>query len=237
MLKIELRGIVCVLVVLYAAAGAGQRARAQAYTTMAPLEQYLMSETDEIALAKSAAPAAIADNADVVVLRKDGYTAAVKGTNGFMCIVERSWAKATDDKEFWNAKMRGPICFNAAAARTIVPIYLMKTKLVLEGHSRAEILAAVNKAFDAKQLPTLDPGAMCYMLSKRQYLSDGDKQWHPHLMFYAAGDEEKSWGANVVGSPVIAANDPEERVTIFMVWVGRWSDGSPAPSIKVGMEH
>jgi hypothetical protein len=27
----------------------------------------------------------------------------------------------------------------------------------------------------------------------------------------------------------MAANDPEERATIFLVWVGQWSDGSPAP--------
>ena len=39
--------------------------------------------------------------------------------------------------------------------------------------------------------------------------------WHPHVMFFVSGDAEKSWGANLPGSPVMAANDPEERVTIF----------------------
>ena len=36
-------------------------------------------------------------------------------------------------------------------------------------------------------------------------------------------------GEPMPGSPIMAANDPEERVTIFMVWVGKWSDGTPAP--------
>jgi hypothetical protein len=55
--------------------------------------------------------------------------------------------------------------------------------------------------------------------------------WHPHLMFLVSGDVEKSWGANLPGSPVIASNDPQERVTIFMVWVANWSDGTTAPQM------
>ena len=72
---------------------------------------------------------------------------------------------------------------------------------------------------------------MCYMTSKQQYLSDHDMSWHPHLMFFVPGDAAKSWGANLPGSPIMAANDPEERATIFLVWVGEWSDGTPAPPI------
>jgi hypothetical protein len=46
---------------------------------------------------------------------------------------------------------------------------------------------------------------------------------------FVAGNAAKSWGANLPGSPVIAADDPEERATIFLVWVGNWSDGTLAP--------
>jgi hypothetical protein len=73
---------------------------------------------------------------------------------------------------------------------------------------------------------------MCYMMSKQQYLNDEDKNWRPHLMFFVQGDEARNWGANVPGSPVMAANNPEENVTIFMVTAGHWSDGSPAPSMN-----
>jgi hypothetical protein len=105
----------------------------------------------------------------------------------------------------------------------------MKTKLVLAGKSKAQIVAAITSALNTKELPALEPGAMCYMLSKQQYLNDRGKSWHPHLMFIAPSNAEKSWGANLPGSPVIAADDPEERVTIFMVVVGNWSDAAPAP--------
>jgi hypothetical protein len=70
---------------------------------------------------------------------------------------------------------------------------------------------------------------MCYMMSKRQYLNDRGKSWHPHLMFLVSGDAEKTWGADLPGSPVMAADDPQERVTIFMVWTENWSDGTAGP--------
>jgi hypothetical protein len=183
----------------------------------------------EIALARTGAPATISDGAEVMVLGRKGYTTAVKGTNGFLCIVERAWGATTDDPEFWNPKIRSPICFNPAAARTFASIFLMKTRLVLAGKSKVEIAAATASALDKKELPALEPGSMCYMMSKQQYLNDRDVSWHPHVMFFVSGDAEKSWGANVADSPIIAANDPEERVTIFMVPVWKWSDGTPGP--------
>ncbi len=199
------------------------------YPAMAPLDQYLMPDANsEIALARSAAPASVSDGAEVMVLGPKGYTTAVKGTNGFLCIVERSWGAGTDSPEFWNPKVRAPHCFNQAAARTFAPIFLMKTKLALAGKSRAEIAAATASALDKKELPALEPGAMCYMMSKQQYLNDEGMSWHPHLMWFVSGDAAKSWGADLPGSPIIAANDPEERATIFMVVVGKWSDGTPA---------
>jgi hypothetical protein len=200
------------------------------YPAMAPLDRYLMpDEKSEIALARSAAPPSVSDGAEVMVLGRAGYRTAVKGSNGFLCIVERSWGATTDHPEFWNPKIRGPICFNPQSARTFLPIYLMKTKLVLAGKSKAEIVKATGSALDKKELPALEPGSMCYMLSKQQYLSDDGMNWHPHLMFFIPGDTEKSWGANLAGSPVLATDDPEERVTIMMVPVGKWSDGTPAP--------
>ena len=216
------------VVVLSATYQAEAQPEKASYPAMAPLEQYLMPDANsEIALARSAAPASISDGAEVMVLGPKGYTTAVKGANGFLCIVERGWGAGTDSPEFWNPKVRAPHCFNQAAARSFAPIFLMKTKLVLAGKSKAEIAAATASALNKKELPALETGAMCYMMSKQQYLNDEGMSWHPHLMFFVSGDAAKSWGADLPGSPIIAANDPEERVTIFMVVVGKWSDGTP----------
>jgi hypothetical protein len=236
MRKNDLKLIAFVCLVHLCQPGGTHRASAQAekaaYPAMAPVDAYLIADRNsEIALARSAAPASISNEAEVMVLGKTGFTTAVKGTNGFLCMVERSWGASTDDAEFWNPKVRSPICFNPTAAKTFAPIFLMKTKLVLAGKSKAEIVAATASALDKKDLPPLEPGAMSYMMSKRQYLNDRGMSWHPHLMMFVTGDAAKSWGANQADSPIIAADDPEERVTIMMIWVGNWSDGSPAPAM------
>jgi hypothetical protein len=214
--------------------GATRPAVAQAdkapYPAMAPMQEYLMPDVSaEIALARSAAPVSISDGAEVMVLGRDGYKTAVKGTNGFLCIVERSWAQDSNDAEYWNPKMRAPHCFNPLAARSFAPIYLRKTQLVLAGKSRGEVAREIAAALDNKQLPALEPGAMAYMMSKQQYLNDRDKNWHPHAMFFFSGDMTKSWAADAPNSPLLAANDPENRVTILFVLADQWSDGSPAP--------
>jgi hypothetical protein len=208
------------------------RAQENPYPAMAPLEQYLMPKDAEIALARSAAPASIADDATVMVLERQGYTTAVQGKNGFLCYVERSWAEVTNSANFWNPKMRAPNCFNAAAAGSIAPIYLMKTRLVLAGKSKPEIAQAIKAALDSGELPALTPGSMCYMMSKEQYLNDQARNWHPHVMFYGAGDVAKSWGANLPDSPLMALSDPEARVTTFMIMVHEWSDGTTGPAMN-----
>src|ERR1700689_4286433 len=181
-----------VLLVILAATSQAQAQKAP-YPAMAPLGQYLMpDEKSEIALARSAAPASISDGAEGMVLGRAGYRTAVKGRNGFLCIVERSWGATTDHPEFWNPKIRGAICFNPVSARSFLPIYLMKTKLVLAGKSKADIVKATASALDKKELPALETGAMCYMLSKQQFLTDEGMNWHPHLMFFIPGDSAKS---------------------------------------------
>jgi hypothetical protein len=201
------------------------------YPAMAPLDQYMISdEKTEIALARSAAPASISDSAEVMVLQRDGYKTVVNGTNGFVCLVERSWGQGTDEAEFWNPKMRAPHCFNAQAAKSFAQIYLMKTKLVLAGKSKAEIANAIATALDQKQLPALEPGAMAYMMSRQQYLNDQGKAWRSHTMFFSPGDMTKSWAADAPNSPVMMVNDPQERVTILLVLADKWSDGTASSS-------
>ena len=215
------------LVVLNLALWAQPQNAGTPYPTMAPLGQYLMADREaEIALAKSAAPKAISDNAEVMVLDRQGYATAIHGRNGFVCMVERSWTAEIDNPDFWNPKLRGPICFNPPAARTYLPFTILKTKLVLAGESKAQMFDAIAAALDKKELPAQEPGAMCYMLSKDGYLNDRVGHWHPHLMFFVPPTDAQTWGADLPGSPVLADDDPQDRLTIFMVPVANWSDGT-----------
>jgi len=192
---------------------------------MAPIDQYLMDRTAEIALARTAAPESISGDAEVMLLGRHGFETAVKGTNGFVCIVERSWTSAPD-ADFWNPKVRTPICYTAAAAHSYLLRNLKRTDLILAGRTKAQTDEAIAAAVEKKELPAMEPGAMCYMMSKQGNGGDSVAHWPPHLMFYFSQTDPAAWGANLPGSPILAMNDIREHLTEFVVAVGRWSDGT-----------
>jgi hypothetical protein len=221
------------LVALLAAPWQGQaQAVKEPYPKMATLDQYLMERNAEIALARSAAPESISQDAEIMVLGQHGYEAAVKGSNQFVCLVWRSWTAGTDDPDFWNPKLRAPICFNAPAARSQVPLTLKKTELILASRSKERMAEAIKAAFERKELSTPETGAMCYMLSKQGYLNDRDGHWHPHLMFFLPLTDPAVWGAGPPGSPILGVKSTLDRLTLFLIPIGQWSDGTAA-----GDEH
>ena len=211
------------------------------YPKMAPLEQYLMDRNAEIALARSAAPDAISHDASVIVLTRHGYETAVQGKNGWVCWVGRGWMAMFDHPEFWNPKVRAADCLNPPAARSILPYAYKRTELLLAGHSKPEVIAAIKSAIEKKELPALEPGSVCYMMSKASYLTDNGGHNGPHLMFYETAKDGAAWGANLTNSPVLAVNYwyisaqsyPQLKsfppLSVFLVVVDKWSDGTPAP--------
>jgi len=219
-----------VIIAMLSTAFAAQAQDAKiSYPSMAPLEQYLMERQAEIALARSAAPKSISQDAEVIVFGRQGYESVVKGKNSFVCMVQRSWAAGLDDPEFWNPKLRAPICFNPPAVRSYLPQIIKKTEWALAGRSRVQMHQDIKSALDRKELPTPEIGAMCYMMSKQAYLNDHDRNWHPHVMFFLPLTEPAVWGAGLPGSPVLGSQDAPGAVTVFLVPVGQWSDGTAAP--------
>ncbi len=206
------------------------------YPEMAPIDEYLIADRDaEIALARSAAPAAISNDATIAVLTPKGYRTAVDGKNGFVCFVDRAWSSPFNDPEFWNPKKRGPTCMNAPAARSALPVVYRLTELALAGLSKDAILARMKESIAKKEFGPPEIGSMSYMMSKSQYLTDDGPHWHPHLMFYMPGDMNGSvWGANLpAGSTVFGGGEDlpgggRMPWTIFFVPVPTWSDGTPA---------
>ena len=197
---------------------------------MAPLAQYLMPQDAEISLARSAAPKSVGDASETLVLTRSGFQTAVTGTNGFVCMVARSWSADWDDPDFWDPRVHAPICYNALAAKSQVAATINRTQVVLAGGSKTQILNSIKAAVDSGELPTAEAGSMSYMLSKGTYLNNRDSRWLPHLMFYLSEIDPKSWGAGLPGSPIFGFHHPEERLTVFVVPVSKWSDGTLATS-------
>jgi len=203
-----------------------------AYPQMAPVEQYrIASREDEIALARSAAPPSISADAEVLVLGSRGYETAVKGKNGFVCFVERSWAAGFDDREFWNPKLRAPNCFNPPAARTELPRYLKRTEWVLAGATKQQMIERTTAAVADHSFKPPEAGAFSFMLSKEGYVSDeAAGPWLPHVMFFVPHGQGATWGAGFEGSPVLGAEGSPFEPTVLFIPVRRWSDGSPVPA-------
>jgi hypothetical protein len=216
----------CGLAFLFTAIGPAGSLDAKASSPSgASLEQYRMaSRSEEIALARTGAPAAIANDADVMVLGERGYETAVKGKNGFVCLVDRSWGAQFNDPEFWNSKIRSPTCLNPAAVRSVLPAHLERTQWVMAGRSKAEILDRSKASATANTAPAT--GSFSYMMSRQGHLSDAAGHWHPHLMFYQSRATAAAWGANLPGSPVFAKEGGPEEPTLFFIPVREWSDGS-----------
>ena len=228
-----------VTILLLAALARADEMKPSRYPTMAPPEQYRMaSAEEEIALARSAAPASISADAEVLVLGKRGYEVAVKGKNGFVCLVQRSWTAGFDDPEFWNPKLRGPDCFSPPAVRSVLPQYLKRTESVLAGATRQQLVEQARSAFASHTFGPPEPGSFGFMLSKNGYVSDNPGgPWLPHVMLFVPSGQAAVWGAGLEGSPVLGKDGSPIEPTVLFIPVRSWSDGTPAPPPTSHHQH
>lgn len=203
------------------------QAKPDPYPSMAPVERYLMARAEEVAFARSAAPPSVSDHATVLVLTRQGYVTAVTGSNGFVCLVERSWDSPFHAPKFWNPAIRGADCLNPPAARSILPFVLLRTKLALAGRSQEEILAGLQAAVAAHRLPTLEPDSAAYMMSKRSYLTNSGGNLS-HVMFFVPSFAAGELGEDLPGSPISLAGKMDAvPVSIVVIATRHWSDGTP----------
>jgi hypothetical protein len=176
------------------------------------LNSYMMTAVSEIALARSAAPANVADNASVKVLSDRGYRIAVEGTNGFVCIVMRGWTAPTFSPPpflsfVYDASIRAPICFDPVAAKTVLPYYELRSQLGMKGKSPDDIAIEVAAAYARGDLPERGRVSFGYMWSASQHLGTGIGHWHPHLMIFAPYYNNTMIGGNPFGASLPQVTD------------------------------
>jgi hypothetical protein len=196
------------------------------------LAPYLIADRNaEIALARTAAPAHVSDSATVLVLTRTGFVEGAHGTNGFTCMVLRSFAADIGDSNFWNARVRAPHCLNPAATRSVLPEMLKRAEWIMAGVPTADIATRTERAYASHDFPMPAPGAMAFMLSHDQYLANDNPHWLPHLMFYF----DKSISGKALGAggekPTIidgSGGGVRSPTTTLIIPVRRWSDGTPA---------
>jgi hypothetical protein len=88
--------------------------------------------------------------------------------------------------------------------------------------------AAIKAVIESGELPAAESGSMAYMMSRQAYLNYRVGPWRPHLMFFTPETDPKSWGAGLPASPILGIEHPDERSTVFLIPLSRWSDGTPS---------
>ena len=215
-----------------------QAATDEGLPTRGPIGPYLMPDRQaEVALARTAAPPSISADATVLVLTSHGYETAVKGTNGFVCLIERSWNSAANDTEFWNPKERGPDCYNPPGARTELQYVLKQAQWALAGLSAQQILEKTKAAVADHTLKPPEPGSFGLMLSKQGYLNHAHGPWHPHVMFFVPPGRVSNWAPDLDGSPLLSSDLRGMASSRIYIPVRAWSDGTPDLPAADGPHH
>jgi predicted methyltransferase len=170
------------------------------------IAHYLMDTDREVALARSAGPEQVGAAATIHVLKSGGYELAVEGTNGFHCMVLRSW---TGPVLTYDTRTTAPICFNPQASATVLPVKIFVSQQIATGAAAAAIAEAIEQRVASGQFPLPQPGSFAYMLSGNQWLNERIGSWRPHLMFYASNVTNDQVGGNamVEGMPFVAGGE------------------------------
>lgn len=205
------------------------------------LSPFLNERTDEVAMARSAAPKWISDSATVLYLTRTGYVEAAKGSNGWTCLVVRNYEAGLDDFAPWSlVTLRAPHCLNAASVRSVLPEMKERARLVMSGLKAEEVARQLKAEFRAGTLKLPEPGAMAYMLSRRQTLSTGPHpEWKPHVMFYQPPTADASQFGVGSDNNAPVTETPHDPTTGFIVLipVAQWSDGTPYATVAAEHQH
>jgi hypothetical protein len=169
-------------------------------------KEYTMEPEAEISLARSAAPDNVSSHATIKILGSSEYIEAVKGDNGFTCIVMRGWSVPFTRKPEYYGKTRAPICYDPVASRTVLPYQELCAKLGLQGKDVETINREVAMAYASGELPKMETTAFAYMWSADQELGPNG-HWHPHMMVYAPYYTDAMLGNNdpaKLGAPFVS---------------------------------
>jgi hypothetical protein len=182
----------------------------------------VLTEAQEIALARSAAPPEVSADATVLLLRDGRYVAATRGSSGVTCMVSRSLPLSLE-----------PICYDPEASRTILPMEIARVEMRLGGVPLDEVERRLESMIEVGELALPDRPAMAYMMSSSQVLyADADTRvgsWMPHIHLYVPHATAEDFGASAGRSapPVWEVVDAGEPTANLVIKVRDFVDPEP----------
>ena len=172
----------------------------------------------QIALAMSAAPAPVGSHATVYVLGPHGYEKAREGTNGFSCLVFRSYVNPAETTV-------GPMCFDAEGSRTTLVVYMHSEELRSSGKSEAEIKADADSGYKSGRFQYPSKMGLLYMMSSENRLGPTrdhtTQHFPPHVMIYAPNMTARDLGFDSTTQPAYMGLSSEGKPGNLLVIVPR----------------
>ncbi len=137
----------------------------------------VMDRVTEIALARSAAPAAVSEKARIWVWTGQRYAVADSGTSSVQCFLARLWVPSVE-----------PHCFDEEGAATILPVLMRRVELYAQGRPDSLVEREIARGLAGGTFRLPRRPAVTYMMSAEQKLVNGEGvavgPWQPHLMIY-----------------------------------------------------
>ncbi len=206
------------LAALCLALGFALASASRAYGPVSPAVPELLPREREMAIALSAGPAHMAEQAGVYVLEQNGYVKVRESKNGFNCIVNRD-----------NPKSFEPVCFDAEGTATSLLPVLYKAELRAQGKGEEEIERAIAEGYGSGRFRAPRRPGIVYMLSdQNRVVADPATgrviNYPPHVMFYAPYLTNADIGAGPGGPAFVIGEGSPGALVIVKV---------PAPKAEV----
>jgi hypothetical protein len=202
---------VIILGALLCAASSSAPRDAQSNAEKAAKLPPILPREREIALALSAAPPRVADEAGIYALERTGYVKVRESRNGFNCLVEREVADSLE-----------PECLDAEGSETSLAVFLREGDLRAQGKSPAEIEADINAGYaSGKYRGPRRPGIVYMLSNENVVVMDPETgqvgHYGPHLMFYAPYLTNKDIGSRMgAGDHVFIINEGSPRALMIV---------------------
>ena len=177
----------------------------------------------EEALALSAMPAKLRNNATVYALRGERYEVTRRGDGNFTCIVERNHAESIV-----------PQCVDRVGVASVLPAMIHRSERIVRGDQPSAVADAFAQQLAAGKFKAPSGAGINYMLSAYNYIyvRDADRLFRvgPHLMFYAPNVRNEDIGGSTQaersenrGLPVVLDEGPHGYMVSF---IEKPADGS-----------
>src|SRR5262249_11431217 len=149
-----------------------------------------------------------------------GFVEAVRGTNGFTCLVHRSFDGPLGDPGFWDPSIRAPFCLNPPAVSTVLPAMRKRDEWIMAGVRATDIAERTRRAYASREFAMPAAGSMAFMLSPEQHLANTNPHWMPHLMFYYDKSiPAATWGMDAVTNTLIDGSAGDDVTPVLTLLI------------------